>query len=105
MLTARLAAVVFSTRIAGLSLPAASICVRYICVYGERRFEENTSQRPLGDQECQEFMGAAFERKRRAVPPCAGMMKSSLSGRIRRPVLASTKRSEEHTSELQSVRH
>ena len=56
MLTARLAAVVFSIRIAGLSLPSSSMCVRYICVYGERALEENTSQRPLGEKLCQEFM-------------------------------------------------
>jgi hypothetical protein len=43
-------------------------------------FEEKTSQRPLDDQLCQEFMRGVFARRRRASPPAAGMMYSSLSG-------------------------
>ena len=53
---ARLAAVVSSIRIAGLSLPCSSMCVRYSCVYKERPFDENTSQRPFGEKLCHEFM-------------------------------------------------
>ena len=82
MFTARLAAVASSITIAGLSLPAASMCVRYIRVYGPRRFEENTSQWPLGDQLCQEFIGAAFEFNAAPWPPPAGTIYSSLSGCI-----------------------
>ena len=66
MLTARLAAVAFSIRIAGLSLPSSSRCVRNICVYGERLLEENTSQRPLGEKLCQEFISGVLQRMRRA---------------------------------------
>src|SRR5271157_2190139 len=40
--TARFAAVEFSIRMAGLSLPSASMWVRYIWVYGERALEEKT---------------------------------------------------------------
>ena len=72
--TARLAAVLPSIRIAGLSFPASSMCVRYICVYGDRPFEENTSHRPLGEKLCHEFMRGVFARIRRATPPAAGTM-------------------------------
>jgi hypothetical protein len=43
-------------------------------------FEENTSQRPFEEKLCQEFIRGVFARSRRASPPSAGMMKSSLSG-------------------------
>jgi hypothetical protein len=69
--TARLAAVAFSIRIAGLSLPSSSMCVRYICVYGDRLFEENTSQRPLGEKLCQEFISGVL-RACAAPPPLGG---------------------------------
>ena len=48
------------------------MCVRYICVYGERLLDENTSQRPLGEKLCQEFMSGVLQRMRRASPPAAG---------------------------------
>src|ERR1700690_1248501 len=86
MLTARLAAVELSTRIGGLSLPSWSRCVRDIWVWGDRFLEEKTSQRPLGEKLCQEFMRDVFERIRRGTPPAAGTMYSWLSGRIRRPL-------------------
>ena len=74
MFTARLAAVLFSTRTAGVSLPCSSMWVRNIWVYGERLLEENTIQRPLGEKLCQEFMSGVFARMRRASPPSAGTM-------------------------------
>ena len=52
MFTARFAAVAFSTRMAGVSLPRSSMWVRNIWVYGERLLEEKTSQRPLGGKLC-----------------------------------------------------
>src|SRR5450756_1557211 len=77
MFTARLAAVAFSTRIAGLSLPASSRWVRNICVYGDRLLEENTSHRPLGEKLCQEFISGVLQRIGRAAPPPAGTMSVS----------------------------
>src|SRR5664279_4536854 len=91
MLTARLAAVEFSIRMAGLSLPSSSMWVRNICVYGERLLDEKTSQRPLGEKLCQEFMGDILARIRRAAPPAAGTIHSSLSGRISSAFLLFTK--------------
>src|SRR5271157_1933875 len=86
MFTARLAAVALSTRMAGLSLPSASMCVRYICVYGDRAFDENTSQRPLGEKLCHEFIRGVLQRIRRACPPSAGTIYNWLSGRISSPL-------------------
>ena len=48
--------------------------VRNIWVYGERLFEEKTSQRPLGEKLCQEFISGVLQRMRRAAPPPAGTM-------------------------------
>jgi len=39
-----------------------------------------TNHRPLGDQECHEFIAAVLQDIFRGVPPAAGMMYSSLSG-------------------------
>src|ERR1019366_4109323 len=80
MFTARFAAVEFSIRIAGLSLPSASRWVKNICVYGDRLFDEKTSQRPFGEKLCQEFMRRVLQFMRRAAPPAAGTMYSWLSG-------------------------
>src|SRR5260370_14400822 len=91
MLTARLAAVVLSMRIGGLSRPSLSMWVRNIRVYGDQLFEEKTSHRPLGEKLCQEFISDVLQRISRALPPCAGTMKSRLSGRISRPLRAWTK--------------
>src|SRR5689334_21019445 len=91
MFTARLAAVEFSIRTGGLSCPFSSMWVRNLCVYGERLFEENTSQRPLGEKLCHEFMSGVLHRIRRASPPSAGTMYSLPSGRINWPLWASTK--------------
>src|ERR1039458_1553240 len=44
MLTARLAAVEFSMRMAGLSLPSSSMWVRNICVYGERLLDRKSTR-------------------------------------------------------------
>ncbi|MGA2169806.1 MAG: hypothetical protein ABSG62_16495, partial [Terracidiphilus sp.] len=44
--------------------------------------EEKTSQRPLGEKLCQEFIRDVLARMRRATPPAAGMIYNSLSGRI-----------------------
>ena len=74
MFTARLEAVEFSMRMAGVSLPCSSMCVSHICVYGERLLEEKTSQRPLGEKLCQEFITGVLHRMRRAGPPSAGTM-------------------------------
>ncbi len=90
ILTARFAAVAFSIRMAGLSLPSSSRCVRNICVYGDRLLEENTSQRPLGEKLCHEFISRVLQRISRATPPAAGTMKSRLSGRINWPLRACT---------------
>src|ERR1022692_351170 len=90
MFTARLAAVVLSIRMAGLSLPSASICVRYICVYGDRLLDENTSHRPLGEKLCHEFIRDVLHRMRRAGPPAAGTMYNWPSGRISSPLRHST---------------
>src|ERR1017187_4653723 len=91
MLTARLAAVAFSIRTGGLSLPSLSMCVRYIWVYGERALEENTIQRPLGEKLCQEFISRVLHFIKRAWPPLNGTIKSRLSGRISRPLRHWTK--------------
>src|SRR5512135_2332889 len=85
-LTARLAAVAFSIRIAGLSLPPSSIWVRYICVYGDLLLEANTNQRPFGEKLCQEFMSAVLHFIRRACPPPVGTIYNWLSGRINWPL-------------------
>lgn len=91
MFTARLAAVASSIRIAGLSSPFSSMCVRYICVYTDRPLEENTSHRPFGEKLCHEFIRGVLDRNRWAVPPLKGTMYSWLSGRIRRPLRHCTK--------------
>ena len=52
----------------------ASRCVRYICVYGDRAFDENTSQWPFGEKLCQEFIRRVLARRRRGVPPADGIM-------------------------------
>src|ERR1017187_5917044 len=91
MLTARLLAVEFSIRMAGLSLPSSSMWVRNICVYGERLLEENTSHRPFGEKLCHEFMSGVLHRMRRASPHCAGTIYNWLSGRINCPFLHFTK--------------
>ena len=93
MFTARFAAVEFSIRMAGLSLPSSSTCVRKSCVYGERDFDEKTSQRPFGEKLCQEFMSGVLHRMSRASPPSAGTIHSFPSGRMRRPFFAFTKTS------------
>src|SRR5664280_2579250 len=85
-LTARFAAVALSIRIAGLSLPFASRWVRYICVYGDLALDENTSQRPLGEKLCHEFIRGVFDRMRRACPPSAGTIYNWLSGRMSSPL-------------------
>src|ERR1035438_8957509 len=90
MLTARFAAVEFSMKMGGLSRPSSSMWVRNICVYGERLLEENTSQRPLGEKLCQEFIKSVLQSMRRAVPPAAGTMYNWLSGRINCPLRACT---------------
>src|ERR1022692_1198509 len=91
MLTARLAAVEFSMRMAGLSLPSSSMWVRNICVYGDRLLEENTSQRPLGEKLCHEFIRDVLQSMRRATPPATGTIYNSLSGRINCPLRFLTK--------------
>src|ERR1035441_11078825 len=91
MFTARLAAVEFSMRIAGLSLPSASRWVKNICVYGDRLFDEKTSQRPFGEKLCHEFICEVLALILRAVPPSNGTMYSSLSGRINCPLRHFTK--------------
>src|ERR1017187_8309266 len=91
MLTARLLAVEFSMRMAGVSRPSGSICVRNICVSGERLLEENTSQRPLGEKLCQEFIRDVLHFMRRATPPLNGTIYNSLSGRISCPLRFLTK--------------
>src|SRR5205807_10016060 len=68
-----------------------AMCVRYICVYGDRPLEANTSHRPLGEKLCHEFISGVFARNRCAAPPSAGTMYSWLSGRINRPLRAWTK--------------
>src|SRR5271165_5613034 len=88
--TARFAAVAFSIRIAGVSFPCSSICVKYICVYGDLLFDENTSQRPFGEKLCHEFISAVLQFIRRAVPPAAGTIYNWLSGRISCPFFACT---------------
>ena len=50
------------------------MCVRYICVYGERLLDEKTSQRPLGEKLCQEFISGVLHFISRASPPCNGTM-------------------------------
>ena len=72
--TARLAAVAFSIRIAGLSFPRSSMWVRYIWVYRERPLDENTSHFPLGEKLCQEFIRGVFDVSGRATPPPDGTM-------------------------------
>src|SRR3974390_1922787 len=89
--TARFAAVEFSTRMAGPPLPSSSMCVRNICVYGERLFDENTSQRPFGEKLCQEFISGVLQRIFRASPPDAGTIYNWLSGRISWPLRPFTK--------------
>src|ERR1700691_6812036 len=90
-LTARLDAVALSIRIGGLELPSSSRCVRYICVYGERAFEEKTSQRPLGEKLCHEFISEVLARRRRATPPSNGTIYRWLSGRMSWPLWHCTK--------------
>lgn len=67
-------AVELSIRMAGLELPSLSLCVRYICVYGDRALDKNTSHRPLGEKLCHEFIGDMLDRRRRATPPSNGTM-------------------------------
>ena len=59
-------------RIAGESSPFSSMCVKNICVYGDRLFDEKTSQRPLGEKLCHEFISAVLQFISRALPPAAG---------------------------------
>src|SRR5271166_3701145 len=75
-----------STRIAGLSLPSASMWVRNNCVNAERPLEENASQRPLGENVCQEFIRDRLQFMRRALPPLKGTMYKWLSGRMSSPL-------------------
>jgi hypothetical protein len=71
---------------------ALVVDVREIEVRVERRLlEEKTSQRPLGEKLCQEFITGRFDCKRRASPPSKGTMYSLLSGRMSRPFLHWTK--------------
>ena len=56
------------------------MCVRKICEYGPLTFEVKASQRLLGDQVCQEFIRRVLHASRRAAPPSAGTIHSSLSG-------------------------
>jgi len=86
MFTPRFAAVAFSTRIAGLSLPFSSMWVRNNCVNSERPFDENASH-ARSAKRVQEFIGERLQFIRRAVPPSNGTMYSSLSGRMSRPFL------------------
>src|ERR1035438_2059832 len=79
MFTARFAAVMFSTRIAGLSLPFSSMWVRNNCVNSERPLDENASQRPLGENVCQEFIRDRLQFIRRGVAPSNLALYSSLS--------------------------
>jgi hypothetical protein len=72
--TARLAAVVLSTRIGGVSFPSASTCVRYNWVYGDRLFDEKASQRPLGENVCHEFISGVLHFISRASPPAEDTM-------------------------------
>src|SRR3974390_1787601 len=85
--TARFEAVALSTRIAGLSMPSSSMCVRNNCVNNERPLDENASQRPFGENVCQEFIGDMLQLMRRAGPPSNGTMFNSLSGRMSSPFL------------------
>ena len=52
--------------------------------------DENTSQRPLGEKLCHEFMWGVLQRMRRAGPPAAGTMYNWLSGRMSCPLRDST---------------
>src|SRR5512141_1983672 len=100
ILTARFAAVAFSIRTGGLSSPDSSMCVRNIWVYGDRLFDEKTSQRPFGEKLCQEFMSGVLQFMRRAVPPVAGTMKSFPSGRMSSPLRACTKTIQRPSGEI-----
>ena len=80
MFAARSGEVKRSSSTGGLSFPLSSIWVRKSCVYGPFTLEEKTSQRLFDDQLCQEFMRAVLWRRRRARPPRAGTIHSSLSG-------------------------
>src|SRR5664279_3865879 len=84
--TARFAAVVLSTRIAGLSLPSASMCVNMSCVKGDRPFDEKASQRPFGEKVCQEFIVGVLQFISRALPPWKGTIYNLLSGLINSPL-------------------
>lgn len=74
MFTARLDAVAFSTRMAGVAFPSASMWVMYSCVYSDGLFEEKASQWPFGENVCQEFMTGWFDASGRASPPLNGTM-------------------------------
>ncbi len=52
--------------------------------------DENTSQRPLGDQLCHEFMRFRLQLSSRSFPPSNGTIYKWLSGRISRPFLLRT---------------
>ena len=67
------------------------MCVRNICVYGDRLLEENTSQRPLGEKLCQEFISGVLQRIVAAAPPAGRHDVERLSGRINWPLRACTK--------------
>ena len=62
-----MAAVEFSIRIGGESFPSSSIWVRNTCAY-DQLFEENASQRPLGEKLCHEFIRLVLHFNRRACP-------------------------------------
>ena len=100
MFTARFAAVEFSMRIAGVSLPFSSMCVKNICVYGVRLFDENTIQRPFGEKLCHEFISDVLHVISRALPPIAGTIYSLLSGRINWPLCACTNTSHLPSGEI-----
>ena len=84
--TARFGGFMSGTRIAGVSLPFSSMCVRKSCVYGVLRLEEKASHFPFGDHVCQEFIDGPLHLIFRASPPSAGTINSSLSGRISSPL-------------------
>src|ERR1035441_2758932 len=57
-------------------------------IYGV--FDENTSQRPFGDQLCHEFIVFRLQLSSRSFPPANGTIYKWLSGRISSPFLLRT---------------
>ena len=80
MFAARSVPVKRSSTTGGVEFPSSSMWVRNNWVYGVFALDEKTSQRPVELKLCHEFISRVFARSRRASPPPAGMMNSSLSG-------------------------